>query len=145
MVPDHPFFARRDKDLTLRVPVTVAEATLGAVVTIPTLTDAVAVRIPAGTPEYRPPPPAAGNHSSPPARVTGIERFRVATRVCGLEVSGVGHAACATCGAYGRNMVSLAGEAHTLLRQAFPWRNCAGRGGGVPLLAPPTTPAASPR
>jgi molecular chaperone DnaJ len=49
----HEYFARRGRDLTLDLPVTVAEAALGAVVTVPTLTDAVAIRLPAGTPHGR--------------------------------------------------------------------------------------------
>jgi molecular chaperone DnaJ len=49
----HPYFRRRGNDVTLRVPVTFAEATLGAVVSVPTLTGAVAIRIPAGTPSGR--------------------------------------------------------------------------------------------
>lgn len=49
----HPYFGRRGRDLTLRLPLTLAEAALGGVVTIPTLGDAVAIRIPAGTPHGR--------------------------------------------------------------------------------------------
>jgi molecular chaperone DnaJ len=48
-VEPHRYFGRRGRDVTLRLPLTVAEAALGGVVTIPTLTGAVAVRIPAGT------------------------------------------------------------------------------------------------
>jgi molecular chaperone DnaJ len=46
----HPLFGRRGRDLTLRLPVTVAEAALGAQVKVPTLTEPVTVRIPSGTP-----------------------------------------------------------------------------------------------
>lgn len=49
----HPYFGRRGGDLTLRLPVTLAEAALGAVVSVPTLDGAVAIRIPAGTPHGR--------------------------------------------------------------------------------------------
>jgi molecular chaperone DnaJ len=49
----HPYFTRRENDITLPVPLTVAEAALGAVITVPTLTSAVAIRIPSGTPHGR--------------------------------------------------------------------------------------------
>ena len=49
----HPYFARSGNDITLRLPISIAEAALGGVVTVPTLTGAVAVRIPAGTPNGR--------------------------------------------------------------------------------------------
>ena len=52
-VAAHPFFERRGLDVTIRVPVTLAEATLGAVVTVPTLDGAVTIRVPAGTPHGR--------------------------------------------------------------------------------------------
>ena len=45
----HPYFGRRGRDVTLRLPVTVAEAALGGVVTVPTLQGAVAMRLPPGT------------------------------------------------------------------------------------------------
>jgi molecular chaperone DnaJ len=48
-VAAHPFFGRRGPDLTVRVPVTLAEAALGTVLTLPTLDGAVAIRVPAGT------------------------------------------------------------------------------------------------
>lgn len=48
-VQPHGYFGRHGDDLTLRLPITLAEAALGAVVSIPTLTGAVAIRIPAGT------------------------------------------------------------------------------------------------
>lgn len=50
-VADHPLFGRSGEHLTLTVPVTFAEAALGADVTVPTLDGApVTVRIPPGTP-----------------------------------------------------------------------------------------------
>jgi molecular chaperone DnaJ len=49
-VDSHPIFGRSGKDLTLRVPVTFAEAALGANVRVPTLDGQVTVRIPPGTP-----------------------------------------------------------------------------------------------
>ncbi len=49
-VRPHRIFARRGTDLTVRVPVTFAEATLGAEVKVPTLEEPVTVRIPPGTP-----------------------------------------------------------------------------------------------
>ena len=52
-VAAHPFLGRRGPDLILRVPVTLAEAALGTVVTVPTLDDAVAIRVPPGTPHGR--------------------------------------------------------------------------------------------
>jgi molecular chaperone DnaJ len=49
-VAAHPLFGRSGRDLTLTVPVTFAEAALGADVRVPTLEDGpVTVRIPAGT------------------------------------------------------------------------------------------------
>ena len=49
-VRDHPLFGRSGDDLTLRLPVTFAEAALGADVKVPTLDGQVTVRIPPGTP-----------------------------------------------------------------------------------------------
>lgn len=48
-VQPHPYFGRRGDDLTVRLPITLAEAALGAVVSVPTLTGAVAIRVPPGT------------------------------------------------------------------------------------------------
>jgi molecular chaperone DnaJ len=49
-VRPHPIFARRDNNLTLKLPVTFPEAALGATVAVPTLDgETVTVRIPAGT------------------------------------------------------------------------------------------------
>jgi molecular chaperone DnaJ len=52
-VAAHPFFGRRGQDVTVRVPITLAEAALGAVITVPTLDGAVTIRVPAGTPHGR--------------------------------------------------------------------------------------------
>lgn len=49
-VRQHPLFARDGDDLRLRLPVTFAEAALGADVRVPTLDGSVTVRIPPGTP-----------------------------------------------------------------------------------------------
>jgi molecular chaperone DnaJ len=49
-VAPHPLFGRRGDDLTLRLPVTFSEATLGAEVRVPTLDGPVTLRIPPGTP-----------------------------------------------------------------------------------------------
>src|SRR6185369_1722428 len=49
-VAPHPLFGRNADDLTIRLPVTFAEATLGADVKVPTLDGQVTVRIPPGTP-----------------------------------------------------------------------------------------------
>jgi molecular chaperone DnaJ len=49
-VRDHPLFGRSGNDLTLRLPVSFAEASLGADVKVPTLDGQVTVRIPPGTP-----------------------------------------------------------------------------------------------
>ena len=46
----HPLYGRNGNDLTLHVPVTFAEASLGANVTVPTLDGQVTVRVPPGTP-----------------------------------------------------------------------------------------------
>jgi len=48
-IAPHAYYRRRDNDLTVRVPVTLAEAALGAKVDVPTPTGTVSVRIPAGT------------------------------------------------------------------------------------------------
>lgn len=53
-VAPHPLFGRKGRyDLTLQLPVTYAEAALGAEVEVPTIDGKVTVRIPAGTPSGR--------------------------------------------------------------------------------------------
>jgi molecular chaperone DnaJ len=49
-VRDHPFFRRKGADLTVDLPVTYAEAALGANVEVPTLNGPVTMKVPAGTP-----------------------------------------------------------------------------------------------
>ena len=49
-VRPHALFGRNGKNLTVRLPLTFAEAALGAEVKVPTLDEAVTVRIPPGTP-----------------------------------------------------------------------------------------------
>jgi molecular chaperone DnaJ len=46
-------FGRRGRNLTLTVPVSYAEAALGTTLTVPTLTDSVTLKVPAGTPSGR--------------------------------------------------------------------------------------------
>lgn len=49
-IAPHPVFGRKGKDLTVKVPVTFAEATLGTTVSVPTLDGKpVSVKVPAGT------------------------------------------------------------------------------------------------
>ena len=48
-VTAHDLFGRKGRDLTLTVPITFAEAALGAAVTVPTLGSPVTLRVPAGT------------------------------------------------------------------------------------------------
>jgi molecular chaperone DnaJ len=48
-VSSHDLFGRKGRDLTLTVPITFAEAALGATVTVPTLGSPVTLKIPAGT------------------------------------------------------------------------------------------------
>ena len=48
-VAPHDVFGRKGRNLTLTVPVTFAEAALGAEVTVPTLDGTVVLRVPAGT------------------------------------------------------------------------------------------------
>lgn len=52
-VSGHELFGRKARDLTLAVPITFAEAALGATITVPTLDGPVSLRIPAGTPAGR--------------------------------------------------------------------------------------------
>ncbi len=48
-VSKHPIFGRRDRNLTLTLPITFTEAALGAKVEVPTLAEVVTLKIPAGT------------------------------------------------------------------------------------------------
>lgn len=48
-VAPHPIFKRKGDDLTVKLPVTFTEATLGAQIDVPTLDGAVRLKIPAGT------------------------------------------------------------------------------------------------
>ena len=48
-VASHDMFGRKDRNLTLTVPVTFAEAALGAEITVPTLDSTVVLRMPPGT------------------------------------------------------------------------------------------------
>ena len=48
-VAHHPLFGRRGSDLTLAVPVTFAEAVLGAEISVPTLDGSVVLKLPPGT------------------------------------------------------------------------------------------------
>jgi molecular chaperone DnaJ len=48
-VDRHPLFGRRGKDLTINIPVTFSEATLGATITVPTLDRPVTLKVPAGS------------------------------------------------------------------------------------------------
>jgi molecular chaperone DnaJ len=48
-VTSHELFGRRGDDLTMTVPITFAEAALGARITVPTLDGSVTLKVPAGT------------------------------------------------------------------------------------------------
>lgn len=48
-VGDHPLLKRRGNDLSINVPVTFTEAVMGTQVRVPTLTDAVTLKVPPGT------------------------------------------------------------------------------------------------
>lgn len=48
-VARHPLFGRKGRDLTLNLPITFTEATLGAIISVPTLDSAVSLKLPAGT------------------------------------------------------------------------------------------------
>jgi molecular chaperone DnaJ len=48
-VAEHTLFGRKGEDLTLTVPITFAEASLGTTLTVPTLDGSVSLKVPAGT------------------------------------------------------------------------------------------------
>jgi molecular chaperone DnaJ len=48
-VAPHPAFGRKGRHLTITVPITFAEAALGATITVPTLEGPVNLKVPAGT------------------------------------------------------------------------------------------------
>ena len=52
-VDRHGVFGRRNRNLTLTVPISYPEAALGTTLTVPTLTEPVTLRVPAGTPSGR--------------------------------------------------------------------------------------------
>ena len=52
-VDRHGVFGRKGRNLTLSVPVSYPEAALGTTLTVPTLTEPVTLRVPAGTPSGR--------------------------------------------------------------------------------------------
>jgi molecular chaperone DnaJ len=53
-IAPHPVFTQKGKDLSVRVPVTFAEAALGTTVAVPTLNGKpVTLKVPAGTPSGR--------------------------------------------------------------------------------------------
>jgi molecular chaperone DnaJ len=52
-VATHPLFGRKGRNLTLTVPITYPEATLGSAITVPSLRDPVTLKIPAGTRQGR--------------------------------------------------------------------------------------------
>ncbi|MGD1012019.1 MAG: molecular chaperone DnaJ [Acidimicrobiales bacterium] len=52
-VAPHPLFGRKGRNLTIRVPVTYPEATLGGAITVPSLDGPVTLKIPPGTKQGR--------------------------------------------------------------------------------------------
>ncbi len=48
-IEPHPFFTRNARDIHLELPVTLAEAALGATITVPTIKGPVAVKVPRGS------------------------------------------------------------------------------------------------
>ena len=78
-VEPHPYFSREGDDISAEVPVTVAEAYLGAEIDVPTIRGPVRAKIPARDRE-RAAVPAQGRRSSracgPARRATTITAFR---------------------------------------------------------------------
>jgi len=74
-VAPHSVFGRKNRDLTVTVPITFAEAALGAEIKVPTLDDPVTVKIPPGTRSGKTfrvrnrgvPSSTGGNGSAPPS------------------------------------------------------------------------------
>ena len=52
-VAAHPLFGRKGRNLTITVPITYPEATLGSAITVPSLTGPVTLKIPSGTRQGR--------------------------------------------------------------------------------------------
>jgi molecular chaperone DnaJ len=52
-VAAHPLFGRRGRNLTITVPITFPEATLGGVITVPSLSGSVTLKVPPGTRQGR--------------------------------------------------------------------------------------------
>ncbi|MHB8190374.1 MAG: J domain-containing protein [Ferrimicrobium sp.] len=52
-VRSHPVFGRRGSDLVVKVPISIAEASLGTVVQVPTLHGTVSVKVPPGTKSHQ--------------------------------------------------------------------------------------------
>jgi DnaJ-class molecular chaperone len=48
-VEPHPYFARKDRDIFLEIPISLPEAVLGASITVPTLSGPVTVKVPKGS------------------------------------------------------------------------------------------------
>jgi DnaJ-class molecular chaperone len=48
-IEPHPLFTRKDRDITVEVPVTLVEAVLGATITVPTIHGAVSLKVPKGS------------------------------------------------------------------------------------------------
>ncbi|MCA9555311.1 MAG: hypothetical protein KC933_35085, partial [Myxococcales bacterium] len=76
-VRPHPLFEREDEDLVTEVPITFAQAALGAQVEVPTLEGVVRMRIPAGSQSGRVFRLKGKGFPSMDGRVRGDQRVRV--------------------------------------------------------------------